>query len=1061
MSRLLSLIDLRRGDGPIAAPAFGVAFLGVGAMSLAAIAADTLFISAFDLGEISKFYVVAAGVRFGAAVAYAGLSRRWAGPRLDVALLLATALSMGIAGALSRGAGAPLLYAICVALLVLPPLLPLITFRSVTSALETRQAKRLLPLVAAAATVGVIAASAAVPTLADLLGTPGVLYAGVLLATLAAPLPWLLERRAERRNRDTDTDDGDARASGQPLPGAPAVPRGILSALSDMRRDLDGAPVVGVVLGGVLLGAVAQNLVDYALKAELKARYDRDEIAAFLGTFGAAANLLVLLTQLFGSSRFVARFGVRISLQTLFASLVGLGAAVGLAPGVAAAAVAKLAETTFRYALSAPVEDLLLTPAPLSARLRAKVLAKGLANPLGCALAGLTLAAFGAGGPPSWALGGILALTGAAGMFAVARARRAYTAALARALGEGHIEEDVAPAAARALRLEIGQAIRRRIARRNVEGAERLLAVIDDRFFTLDDLAHPLRAPIPEIRRAAVAAALRVARDDEGPRLLALADPDPEDDIERALLSGARERGAIAPRARLERALERGRAGQTPDAAALWGEALVGLARTAPAAAPSMPPSTLRAGVAAYSPRRMTPLGEDEVLEDLRQEALIPGSPRRAAALWAIGELRARRAHREVLLSLGSSDRAVFAAAARAAVQIEARGAVAGLLGRLTTGSEVRAVTEALALAGPTAVDELIAALPTTRGQGAAVATSLASGPSITGSVRAARVLARLGPEACARVLGRYADLGYRARNAVARALAAVSRRTGDAVDPELVLSAMELTLEYAESLARLYPLTSEAGPEHHGLLRREVRHRIEETGARLLDLAAVIGDRELITRARAALAEGARERGHGLELLENVLPRPLAARAVALLEIDWEALPEGEEGDAPPLDGWLEKCRSFDAGELLSSHSMTTVLEKVLVLVDSSLFKGLSGEELYPVAEIAEALEYEPGEEVVREGDPGDALFVVVDGSFRVLRDGAAVRELDRGAVFGEVALLDGAPRAATVEAVSEGKVLRIPRAEFEALLDESPELARGVIRTLLGHLRAARAAD
>ncbi|HSN97771.1 MAG TPA: cyclic nucleotide-binding domain-containing protein, partial [Candidatus Nanopelagicales bacterium] len=61
----------------------------------------------------------------------------------------------------------------------------------------------------------------------------------------------------------------------------------------------------------------------------------------------------------------------------------------------------------------------------------------------------------------------------------------------------------------------------------------------------------------------------------------------------------------------------------------------------------------------------------------------------------------------------------------------------------------------------------------------------------------------------------------------------------------------------------------------------------------------------------------------------------------------------------------------------------------------------------------------------------------------------------------FGEVALLDGAPRAATVKAMSEGKVLRIPRAEFEALLDESPELSRGVIRTLLGHLRAARAAD
>ncbi|EYF07549.1 cyclic nucleotide-binding domain-containing protein [Chondromyces apiculatus] len=1064
MSRLRALIDLRRGDGPIVLPAAGVAFLGVGAMSLAGIAADTLFVSAFDLGQISRFYVVTSGVRFAAALGYAALLRRYEGPRLDGALLLVTATSIGVAALLSQRATGALLYAICVSLLVLPPLLPLITFRAVLGTLEARQARRLLPLVAAAATVGVIVASAAVPTLAGLLGTAGVLYAGGVLAVLAAPLPSVLAERAPARQE-------------------PIEPPGkLLQALADARRDLIEAPVVGVVLAGVLLGAMAANLVDYALKAALKARYGREEMAAFLGTFGAAANLFILLAQLFGSSRFTARFGVRVSLQALFATLVALGAAVGLAPGVASAAVARLSENTFRYAISAPVEDLLLTPAPPAARVRAKILAKGLANPLGGALAGLLLAAFGAAGPSSLQLGALLALTGAVGMVAVARARRAYTRALARALGEGQLEEELSPQAARALGRELSQTLHRRVGRRDVEGSARLLAVLDDRFFSLDEVAHALRAPQAEIRRAAVAAALRVGRPGEGPRLLALADPDPEDDIEQSLLSGARSLGGGVDVARLGQAFARGRAGNTPKAAALWGEALVGLA--AVEASPKgrgvrlsvPPPSHGSAPLSARGGAGGTwvepPRGMEAVVAYLQQEALVPGSPRRAPALWAIGELRARQAHREVLLSLGSSDRAVFAAAARAAVLIEARGAVAALLGRLTTGSEVRAVTEALALAGPAAVGDLIAALPTTRGQGAAMATSVASGPALTGSVRAARVLARLGPEACAEVLVRYAELGYRARNAVARALATVARRTGEAVDPELVLQAMEMTLEYAESLLLLYPTTlygrlkpqRESAPdglrvETRGLLRREMRFRIEETSARLLDLAAVMGDRDLITRARAALAEGVRERGHGLELLENILPRSIAARAVALLEIDW-GTPLPTSGKPPPLDGWLEKCRNFDTGALPSSHPMATVLEKVVVLVDSSLFKGLSGEELYPVAEIAEALEYEPGEEVVREGDPGDALFVVVEGDFKVMRAGVAVRELHRGSVFGEVALLDGAPRAATVTAETEGKVLRIPRAEFEGLLDESPELARGVIRTLLGHLRAAGAA-
>jgi hypothetical protein len=676
------------------------------------------------------------------------------------------------------------------------------------------------------------------------------------------------------------------------------------------------------------------------------------------------------------------------------------------------------------------------------------VLAKGLVTPLGAMVAGLLLASFGAGGPPFWALGAILAATGALGMAAVAPARRAYTAALARALGEGRIEPDVSPESAASLRREVGRALAARAARGDVARAVRLLAVMDDRFFSLDDLAPALSADHGAIRLAAVAAALRVVRPGEAGRLLAMVPPGADDEVERMVLARARELGAPADTARLSRAAERARAGTTKAAAGLWAEALVGLA-----AIDRGPP-----------------------VDELRREALVPGSPRRAPALRALGDLCERRAQKEVLLSLGSADREVFAEAARTAVLIEARGAVAALLGRLATGSEVRAVTRALALAGPAVIDDLIGALPTTRGQGAPVATSIASGRNITGTVRAARVLARLGPEACASVLRRFADLGYRARNAVARALSTVSRRADEAIDlaadgadgrpsrttpladipPALVLDAMELTLAYAESLTGVH----RRAPE--GLLRREVRRRIEETGARLLDLAAVVGDRDLITRARAALADpdgSARERGHALELLENVLPRPLAARAVALLEIDWTAPPPEDPADQAPLDGWLEKCRAFDADEIASTHPMSGVLEKVLVLADASLFTGLSGEELYPVAELAETIDLAPGDTVVRQGDPGDALFVVARGALHVLRDGARVRDLGPGAVFGEMALLDGAPRAATVAAAVAAQVLRIPRAEFEALLDESPELARGVIRTLLGHLRASGA--
>ena len=101
--------------------------------------------------------------------------------------------------------------------------------------------------------------------------------------------------------------------------------------------------------------------------------------------------------------------------------------------------------------------------------------------------------------------------------------------------------------------------------------------------------------------------------------------------------------------------------------------------------------------------------------------------------------------------------------------------------------------------------------------------------------------------------------------------------------------------------------------------------------------------------------------------------------------------------------------------------------------------------------------MSYAPGEVVVRQGNPGDALFVVARGKLRVVKGDKTLREMERGAVFGEMALLDGAPRAATIEAMTDAEVLRVPRSEFEALLDESPELSRGVIRMLLGYLRGA----
>jgi len=135
------------------------------------------------------------------------------------------------------------------------------------------------------------------------------------------------------------------------------------------------------------------------------------------------------------------------------------------------------------------------------------------------------------------------------------------------------------------------------------------------------------------------------------------------------------------------------------------------------------------------------------------------------------------------------------------------------------------------------------------------------------------------------------------------------------------------------------------------------------------------------------------------------------------------------------------------------------STVEKVLFLKAVPLFADVPGEELAQVALAAEELEREDGEEIVREGEAGDALYLVLAGRLGVSRNGRAVAEVGEREIFGELALLDPAPRSATVRALGEVRLLRLDREDFAEILSERPELARGVVQVLARRLREASA--
>jgi CRP-like cAMP-binding protein len=134
----------------------------------------------------------------------------------------------------------------------------------------------------------------------------------------------------------------------------------------------------------------------------------------------------------------------------------------------------------------------------------------------------------------------------------------------------------------------------------------------------------------------------------------------------------------------------------------------------------------------------------------------------------------------------------------------------------------------------------------------------------------------------------------------------------------------------------------------------------------------------------------------------------------------------------------------------------MLTTIEKVLALKKVDVFAAPPDKTLAAVAGLLEEVPVSAGQTVFEKDDPGDGLYLVVDGEVRVHREEHTLNHLGEGDVFGEMALLDAEPRMASVTAVADTLLLRLAQGPFFELMDDRPEAARGIIRVLSQRLRA-----
>jgi CRP/FNR family cyclic AMP-dependent transcriptional regulator len=156
------------------------------------------------------------------------------------------------------------------------------------------------------------------------------------------------------------------------------------------------------------------------------------------------------------------------------------------------------------------------------------------------------------------------------------------------------------------------------------------------------------------------------------------------------------------------------------------------------------------------------------------------------------------------------------------------------------------------------------------------------------------------------------------------------------------------------------------------------------------------------------------------------------------------------------------------DGGEchgcpLWNLHGGTRVLDPSLAVESlrrCALFAHVEEEGLRAIASQMRRRRFRRGEVIFHQDDVGDSLQVVVSGSVKIVLpsqegDEAIIASLHRGDFFGELALLDGAPRSTTAAAVEATETLTLPREPFLALLADDPRIVRALLQTLAEELR------
>jgi HEAT repeat protein len=250
-------------------------------------------------------------------------------------------------------------------------------------------------------------------------------------------------------------------------------------------------------------------------------------------------------------------------------------------------------------------------------------------------------------------------------------------------------------------------------------------------------------------------------------------------------------------------------------------------------------------------------------------------------------------------------------------------------------------------------------------------------------------------------------------------------------------------------------------------LIRKSMSGTNIENRAAALEALDTIGDKQLAKNVVTLLEEEPQPFGPSdviALLLKSADPwlRILAIRSTSELGLH-EFIPllhQLKSGSDPLLrEAVLGALTQFGEEKSMDTLKTVSILERILLLREIPIFADLSPEDLKLVAETAREEWYPQNTVIFHQGDEGNMMFVIVEGQVKVLRSADGIEQVlaqrSSGDFVGEMAIIESAPRSATLHTQTDVRVLAIDGETFKGILRERPDVSFAVLRSISRRLR------